>query len=86
MRPLALILALTLAACASPARMEDMRERAEVAEADAAKTRDYLAGAHEDNAMLQRAIIEYEMALRSLQGGMVLQAMEAAKLREGCDI
>ena len=75
-----------LAGCVHPAHYENMRHRAEAAEAETQKALMFLAGAQQDNAMLQRALIEQEMALRSLAGGMQIQAAETAKLREGCDI
>lgn len=86
MRSLALILAAILSACASPQRFEAMRHRAEAAEAETQKALMYLAGAHEDNAMLQKALIESEMELRRWQMGSMLQAVREAQLRESCDI
>lgn len=65
---------------------EDMRHRAEAAEADRDLRLQYLDGSHQDNADLQRQVIEREMAIRALQGGMVEQAAETAKMRQACDL
>lgn len=81
-----IVCALMLSACVSVPRYESMRHRAEAAEAETQKALTFLAGQQEDNAMLQRGMIEQEMALRSLQGGMIIQAAETAKMREACDL
>lgn len=72
--------------CVSVPRYEAMRHRAEAAEAETEKALMYLAGQQEDNAMLQKALIESEMELRRWQMGSMLQADREADLRESCDI
>ena len=83
---LPLLLTIPLITCCATTRYEDMRHRAENAEAELIRAQMFIAGAHDDNAMLQKALIEQENALRALAGGMVIQADETAKLREACDI
>ena len=78
--------ALLIAGCASPTQYEDLRERAATAEKALEQQTEFTAGAHDDAAMLQRVIIEMELYIRQLEGGMAEQAEMTAKLREQCDI
>jgi len=56
-----------------------MRERAQVAEKELERAQFYIAGVQDDNAALQKYVI-------GLQGGLMEQAVEMAKLRTACDI
>jgi hypothetical protein len=75
-----------LTCCASLAKMEDMRARAEHAEAELEKAQMFIAGAHDDNAMLQKYGIELDQELMRWQMGSMVQAKREADLRSGCDI
>ncbi len=86
MHAMFLIPVLVLSGCVSVTRYESMRHRAEAAEGEVVQKEGFIAGAHDDNATLQRTLIEQEALLRSLAGGMAVQAAETAKIREGCDI
>ena len=45
-----------------------------------------LAGAQDDNAMLMKYIVEQEVYIRELQGGMEIQARQMARARENCSL
>lgn len=85
-RPLALIVLAVLSGCVSVPRYEAMRHRAEAAEAEIVRKEMFIAGAHDDNAMLQKALIAQEEELMRWQFGSMLQADREADLRESCDI
>lgn len=83
---MALLVPLVLTGCVSMHTFEDERHRREAAEADLARQVEFTAGAHADSAMLQRSLIEHELLVRALEGGMAVQAEMTAEAREACDL
>ena len=43
-------------------------------------------GLQDDNGYLMAALVKQEMHIRSLEGGMVIQAQMMARARDGCDL
>lgn len=56
-----------------------MRHRAEHAEAELEKAHRHIAGVQDDNAQLQRDLINLEM-------GMMIQAKQFSDIAQGCDL
>ena len=72
--------------CCSIKSYEDQRHRAERAERELAQAQEFIAGAHQDNAMLQRYGIQLQEELMRWQYGSALQAKREADLRKSCNI
>lgn len=79
-------LCLIATGCVTPGKYEDMRHRAESAEAELFRAQMFIAGAHDDNAMLQKYGLELEQELMRWQYGSLVQAKREADLRKSCDI
>jgi len=75
-----------LTSCVQIRAYEDLRDERNALRAENEKLLMFIAGAHEDNEMLQKALIEQETTLRALAGGMQVQAGITADLRRQCDI
>ena len=86
MRTVALLVVAVFAGCVSVPRYESLRHERDDLRAERDQLLTYIAGAHDDNGMLQRSMIECEIAIRALQNGMIVQAEETAKMRQGCDL
>ena len=85
-RTLVLLAAVLGGGCASQLKYEDMRERAQRAEARVAEAERYIAGVQDDNAMLQRSLIEQANYIYMLERGAVWQANEMARIVDTCSI
>lgn len=81
-----LVLALMLGACVTNKDYEAMRERAQRAEARVAEAERYIAGVQDDNAMLQRNLIEQANYIYMLERGAVWQANEMARIVDTCEL
>lgn len=75
-----------LTCCASLAKYEDLRAERDQYRAELEKAQMFIAGAHDDNAMLQKYGIELDQELMRWQMGSMVQAKREADLRSGCDI
>ena len=75
----ALILILPLLASCATSKEVELTQRVRDLEVS-------LAGAQDDNAMLMKYIVEQEVYVRELQGGMEVQARMTAKLRDTCEL
>jgi hypothetical protein len=83
---LPLLLTIPLITCCATTRYEDLRHERDDLKAELEKAQMFIAGAQDDNAMLQREIIRREEFIMQQQGGLMLKALENAKLRNKCDI
>jgi hypothetical protein len=80
-----LVLAL-LTGCVSSTQYENMRERAQKAEALYEQQVLFTQGAHDDLAMLQRALIEQAAYINMLERGAMWQANEMARIVDTCEL
>lgn len=82
----ALILALLLTGCVTPTQFENMRERAQRAEAAYLQQVAFTQGHQDDNAMLQRVLIEQAEYIHMLERGAMWQANEMARIVDTCQL
>lgn len=86
MRAVPILVLALLTGCVSNKDYEAMRERAQRAEAAYEQQVLFTQGAHDDNAMLQRAIIEQANYIRQLEAGAMWQANEMARIVDTCQL
>lgn len=75
-----------LTCCASLAKYEDLRAERDHYKQELERAQMFIAGAHDDNAMLQKYGLQLEEEIMRWQMGAMLQAREMQKVRDGCDI
>ena len=76
---------LLLSSCATRTEVA-LRERAQRAEARVVEAERYIAGVQDDNAMLQKALIEQANYIRQLERGAIWQANEMARIVDTCEL
>ena len=86
MKAIVLVALTLMAGCCSVAKYEDMRERAQTAEALVVEQQKFVAGVQDDNAMLQKYGIALQQESQAWQMGAAMQAEELAKARANCEI